>query len=126
MYQPLTALFHSFLNQFQRDGEFSHSSLKQANKPLCFLSILLSNNTGFPRASCPTCPGSSPPGIRASFPFPIPTGWVGLAVGAGLPVVGSQLASGSWQGPFYPLLPPLVFTADFPKNASQFHAGSSS
>lgn len=69
MYQPLNVLFHSFLNQFQKDGECSHSSLKQANKPLCFLSVLLSNNTGFPRASCPTCPGSSPPMIK-KHPFP--------------------------------------------------------
>lgn len=92
MYQPLTALFHSFLNQFQRDGEFSHSSLKQANKPLCFLSILLSNNTGFPRASCPTCPGSSPPGIK-EHPFPSQSQLAGLGWQW---VQGYQLWAASW------------------------------
>lgn len=112
MYQPLNVLFHSFLNQFQKDGECSHSSLKQANKPLCFLSVLLSNNTGFPRASCPTCPGSSPPMIK-KHPFPSQYQVAGLGWQW---VRGYQLWQPAVQGlPFCPLIAPLVFTADFPK-----------
>lgn len=47
MYQPLNAVFHSFLNKFQRDWECLCESLRQANKQKCFLWVLLSNNAGF-------------------------------------------------------------------------------
>lgn len=61
MYQPLNAVFHSFLNKFQRDWVCLCESLKQANKQKCFVWVLLSNNAGFPGASRPTCSASSSP-----------------------------------------------------------------
>lgn len=59
MYQTLNAVFHSFLNRFQRDSGCSYENFRQANKQKCFLWVLQSNNAGFPQASHPTCSASS-------------------------------------------------------------------
>lgn len=56
MYQTLNAVFHSFLNKFQRDsGCLRENSGKQTK---VFL-LCTGNNAGFPGAPHPTCSASS-------------------------------------------------------------------
>lgn len=64
MYQTLNAVFHSFLNKFQRDSGCLRENLSRADKQKCFLWVLLSNNAGFPGASHPTCSASSSLGLE--------------------------------------------------------------
>lgn len=56
MYQTLNAVFHSFLNKFQRDSGCLRENLGKQTKvfPLC-----TDNNAGFPGAPHPTCSASS-------------------------------------------------------------------